>query len=157
MAKKQDNDNVEEKPEERLYDEEDIEQTEERLRQMEEDQDYSAGNVPEKWEIFKFLNKILESPDATKTANLSATEIGMLRHTVRRYFEVATFSRSVGLDKVADYLADKAQITLATSMSKKGFMMQLAVTQIRRETKVKETPPITKSGLFSRGQKKDDE
>ena len=93
---------------------------------------YGSPDPPKKEGIYKFFKEILSSKDSTKTANLSSTELGIAKMGVRHSQEIANYAEAEGLPMVADYLRDKAEIILSTSMSKKGFWSQLLVTQIKR-------------------------
>ena len=93
---------------------------------------FHARLTPLQW-IPELDSPIILSPDSTKVANLDKIELAM----ARTYFNMGNYAYSEGLDTVGDYLERKAQIINATSMSKKGFLAQLFVTQIKKEQKVK--------------------
>lgn len=105
---------------------------------------YGSPDPPKKEGIYKFFKEILLSRDSTKTANLSSTELGVAKIGVRHLQEIANYAEAENLPIVADYLRDKAEITLSTSMSKKGFWSQLLVTQIKKETKMKDIETVKK-------------
>lgn len=111
------------------------------------DSSYGSPSPAQKDNIFKFFEKILDSDDSRKTGNLDNVELGKSRLGVRSWLEIAAYAEAEGLDKVANYLIDKSEIIASTSMSKKGFLSQLFVTQIKKEQKVKE-PTKIKKGLF---------
>ena len=105
--------------------------------------DSSLGSFPEppsKDSIFKFFREILQSNDSRKTGNLLETELGRSKLGVRHYLEVAAYAEVEGWSLVSQYLVDKAEIISSTSMSRKGFLAQLFVTQIRKDKKDKSTP-----------------
>ena len=110
---------------------------------------------PSKDSIFKFFREILQSKDSRKTGNLKEAELGQARLGVRHYLQVAQFAESEGLSDVSDYLKKEAEIVLSTSLSRKGFLPQIFVTQIKKEQKLKEPVP-QKKGLFGGGQKNED-
>lgn len=121
----------------------------EELQKMEEDlkkleSGYGSPDPPKKEVIYKFFKEILSSRDSTKTANLSGNELGIAKIGVRHLQEIANYAEAEQLPMVADYLRDKAEIILSTSMSKKGFWSQLLVTQIKRESKAKDVEAVKK-------------
>ena len=83
--------------------------------------DYSSPSPAVKDNIFKFFREILHIKDSTRFGNLSDIELGKSRMGVRYYKTIALFADSQGLDLVAQYLMDRAEIVTSTSMSKKGW------------------------------------
>lgn len=79
----------------------------------------------EKSGIFSFFKEIISKKDSTKVANLDP-EIELF--PVRTYLDTAQYCDIMGLDKVAEYLRGSAEIILATSLSKKGFLIKHAIT-----------------------------
>lgn len=125
----------------------------EELKKLEEElakitkMDVSGSGYPEpisKDSIFRFFREILQSNDSRKTGNLLESELGRSKLGVRHYFEIAAYAEAEGLSLVSQYLADKAEIILSTSMSRKGFLAKLFVTQIKQEKKIKEPTPEKK-------------
>ena len=107
----------------------------------------SFPEPPSKDSIFKFFREILQSDDSRKTGNLLETELGRSKLGVRHYLEIAAYADAEGLDLVSQYLVDKAEIILSTSMSRKGFLAKLFVTQIKQEKK--DRPAKVKKGWLS--------
>jgi len=109
---------------------------EEELKRMDDlEHDYGVPEQPSKDSIFKFFRELLYLKDSRKIGNLTDREIGMMRLGVRHYLELALFADTMGWGKVSTYLSQRAEIYLATSLSRKGFLPQLFVTQIKREIK----------------------
>jgi len=132
-----------------------IQKIEEEIKKLEgSDQSYGSPQAPYKDSIFKFFREVLSSVDSRKTGNLKDEELGKSKIGVRHLLEVSNYARTEKLDRVADYLEYKAQNILATSDSRKGFLAQLFVTQIKKEQKVKDTS-TTKKSFF--GKPKEDE
>lgn len=119
--------------------EEEAERDESKKEQEEEEERIAAAyGYPlekERPSAFAFFNKVLEKPDSSKVSNLTTDELGGTRLSVRDYQSMALFSAFLGHDKVARYFAGKSEITLATGLSKKGFLMNLVVTQKKERTK----------------------
>lgn len=131
------------------------EYTEEQLEQLQiqQAQAYGYPTPPSKENLFKFFNGIIDKVDSRKVSNLKESELGVPKLTVRGYLEIADYMKSEGMIKVADYLRNKAEIINSTSSSRKGFLAQLFVTQIKRDHKIKGTEE--KKGWFAN--KKPDE
>lgn len=90
----------------------------------------------EKQNIFAFFNKVLSTEDSTKVANLSEEELA----SVRTWKSAALYAEMMAFEKITKYLNREAEIILATSDSKKGFLITSAITQKRQfeaQTKLK--------------------
>ena len=125
------------------------EQMSEREEQMEVPLDYGSP-VPEKKDtVFGFFLKILGMGDTSKSGNLNKEELGMLPASVRNYQDIAAYNRAEGCDIVARYLDNKAQIVLGTSLSRDGFFLKTAVTQIKTESKTRKWDESKKQSWFS--------
>jgi len=107
----------------------------------EEEQTYTAEEVKaygeeiarqyaqEKSNIHSFFTKVIQNIDTSKTGNLNEEELGVPNVPVRSLKELELFSKDVYMDKTwADYFNKMAEIHLATSLSKEGFLMKLSVT-----------------------------
>jgi hypothetical protein len=80
-----------------------------------------------------FLNKVLSTKDSTKVGFLSESELGFPLHNVRAMQELSLWAKDVMNNPfVSDYFAAEGEITLATSLSRLGFLDKLAVTQTRQ-------------------------
>lgn len=117
--------------------------------------DYQQGfPYPEqivKESLFKFLRDILRIKDSTKVANLSNTDL----HNVRLYNDTALYLDQEGCKEIADYFRAMSENVLSTSMSRGGFFMTTAVTQVRKVQRVSGTKTEEeKKGLFSSWKKK---
>ena len=134
-----------------------LEQLEEELEELEslsKDEKSSYGSpTPEKKDgIFKFFKEVLNFKESWKVGNLKDEEIGKSRLGVRSYLELAAYAKAEKQDLVSDYFTDKANIVAAPTLGRKGFFLQTAVTQIKKEQKIKE-PSQKKKGLFFGGGK----
>lgn len=87
---------------------------------------YPAARQPES--LFGLFTKVWKSTDSTKVANLDKNEIGDLGISVRHAQEISNFSQFLRHKAVSKHFANLAEITLATSMSKKGWFTELFVT-----------------------------
>ena len=137
--------------------------TDDEMKQLEEDLEqelkslgspgvsgYGSPSTPSKDSIFKFFREILHIKDSSKVGNLDKRELGYLPNSVRDYQDIAAYAAAEGLDKVSDYLKNKAEIVLATSSSKKGFLPQLFVTNIKKEKKITEDSKPKEQGWLGK-------
>jgi len=128
---------------------------EEIARQMDDDSSFddSGFALPteqKKSPIFDFFREILASKDNRKVANLKEAELGGFTCSVRRYRDLAIYCEQEKLDEVKDFFEKSADNIEATSMSRKGFLAQLFVTQIRRDQKMKDFDPAKKAWKFGK-------
>jgi len=96
---------------------------------------YGYPRPQEKEGIFAFFNKVLRAKDSSKVANLSEEEL----MGVRRLQSLSSYCSVMQMLKVTDYIKNEAEIVLATSDSKIGFLINAAITQKKQyETKQKQ-------------------
>ena len=111
------------------------------------------GGAPlpeEKHNIHSFLYKVVTQDDTTKLGNLTAEEIGLPRHTLRAYKEIALIADKIIDDPdLKDYYNAKAEILTSTSLSKDGKLINLAVMQKRQIEDVTK-PRKENSGWFKK-------
>lgn len=88
-----------------------------------------------------FFIKLLKLKDSTKTAYLDDEEL----RVVRLLRGVSNYAEAWNLPVVRDYLKEEAEIILATSDSKHGFLIEKAVTQKRQIETAVETSERKKS------------
>jgi hypothetical protein len=95
-----------------------------------EDQQFGSypGAIP-KESIFTFFKNVLDIKDSSKVANLDRRELGMLDLSVRNCEYLAKLGSMLHNKSYNDFFMAKAEITLATSMSKKGWLPELVVSQ----------------------------
>ena len=92
--------------------------------------DYGSPNPEEKHNQHVFLSKVASSEDTTKTGFLRDDELGFTRFSLRSYKEMELAARSLQLnDTWANYFQKKGEILTATSLSRNGFLTNLAVIQ----------------------------
>ena len=132
-----------------------LEQLEEELAELETSgslgkSSYGSPTQEKKDGVFKFFREILHLPETWKVGNLNDTEMGKYRLGVRSYLQLARYAKSEKLDLISEYFTDQADIVAAPTMGRKGFFLQTAVTNIRKEQKIGE-PVKKKKGLFSFG------
>jgi len=85
-----------------------------------------GGRKPES--LFSLFKDVWRKNDSTKVANLDGRELGDLGISVRDCQRIALLGRLFHHNKFADYFNGTGEVTLATSMSKKGWFVELFVT-----------------------------
>ena len=96
---------------------------------QEEQQFGSYPNQTPRESIFTFFKHILGIKDSSKVGNLDRRELGMLDLSVRNCEHLGKLGFMLHNKSYGDFFMRKAEITLATSMSKKGWLPELVVSQ----------------------------
>lgn len=127
---------------------EELAKLEEELKSLEaESSSYKSPEATAKDSIYKFFREIINTKDSKKIGNMSKEELGKMTMATRPALELADYADAEGLDMVGNFIRSGAEIGLATSDSRDGFLAKLFVTQIRKEQKVEGSKKITKSWL----------
>ncbi len=123
------------------YEERLEEQTEENVeRNSEANEEYYEDNSPayqQKDDRYSLFWKVINILDSSKVGNLDKNEIGMLNMSVRDCQSIALLCDSVGYTETAKWLRNRGQITLKTSSSKGGFLLNLFVSDKKFSSKEK--------------------
>jgi len=106
------------------------------------------GTVPSKKEqesIYSWFWKVVrlgEQQKLAKVGNLSYSEIGEHGISVRDCMNLSVLGKIFGHRGFGEFFENKAMITSTTSMSKKGWFMDLSISQrkIRERTRASTTP-----------------
>lgn len=128
--------------------------TAEELEQFMKYGNETAPPPPDKYDLWKFFREVksLSGDDDffehLKIGNLNDDELGLMNHSVRRYADLGAYAHVEGLDDVSDFLWNKAAFLTSTSLSRKGFLIQMAITQKRVSKHLGAKRTTTKSGLF---------
>jgi len=121
--------------------------------------DSLIGTAPlpeERQNVHTFLHNVAIAKDTTKLGYLTEDEIGLPKLPLRTYKELALFCKKV-LDKpyFESYFKAKGDILTATSLSREGKLINLAVTTTRQVTGVPaEKPRKENKGWFKPRRKK---
>jgi len=127
--------------------EEETKYTEEEVKQYGEE--IARQYAKESSNTHAFLTKVIENDDTTKTGNVSEEELGNPQLSIRGLKELELFSKVVEKNKLwEDFFHDLAEINLATSLSKDGFLMKLSVTNKKELADVTEKPKRKNKGWF---------
>jgi len=120
------------------------------------------GNEPttdDKQSVPAFLFNVVTAEDSTKVGNLENNkdnnELGSPKHNVRGSLRLARISNQIIVnDTFKDWFAAEAEETLATSLSKEGFLVRQATTQTKNVADITKRRKVNK-GWF--GNKKIEE
>jgi len=128
-------------------------------KEEDEESSYPIPTPETKLSVHTLLNNILETKDSTKVGFLSEPELGHPNHPVRTLKEMALISNTICNNPFfASYFASEAENILATSLSRKGKFLNVAITQKR--TIADETNNMgdkKKSSWFSKKENKREE
>jgi hypothetical protein len=100
--------------------------------QQDAQEDAQFGSFPSavpKDSVFTFFNNILKLKDSSKVGNLDKRELGMLDLSVRNCEHLGKLGYMLHNKSYGDFFMNKGEITLATSMSKRGWLPELVVSQ----------------------------
>lgn len=114
----------------------------------------NAPSSEEKHNIHTFLFSVVTAEDTTKIGNLrddkEINELGVPQHTVRGCKDMELISRDImGNDFFADYFKQEAENTLATSLSREGFLIRQGTTQTKAVVDATKRRKINK-GMFGK-------
>jgi len=114
----------------------------------------NAPTQEDRHNIHVFLNNVAVSEDTTKTGNLrddkELNELGIPVYTVRGAKDMALISEKVmDNDYFQGYFEKEAENTLATSLSREGFLIKQATTQTKQVADVTRRKKINK-GWFGK-------
>jgi len=115
--------------------------------------------------IFSFFRHLLRLKDSSKVSNLDKRELGMLDFSVRSCQHLASLGRLMSNRAYEEFFTNKGEIIARTSMSKKGWLPELVVSQKRFSSR--SVQPVKKDmsspdhikgkGFFSRGKDADEQ
>jgi len=119
------------------------------------------NNVPtqdEKQNVHTFLHSVVVADDTKKIGNLKDdkdfSELGTPTHTVRGSLEMARISEKI-MDNTffRDWFKEEAEDTLATSLSRGGFLIRQATVQTKNVADVTKRTKLNK-GWFKKTEEK---
>ncbi len=125
---------------------EELAQLEEELAEL-ESKSNSEGDISsiaptqqKKDSTLVLFRELIKAGTSTKFGNLNSEELGKCRMSVRDQLDMACYFDGEGIEKLGDYFRNKAELTFASSMSRKGWFGNLIVTQIKKEQKISKEP-----------------
>ena len=109
----------------------------------------NAPTQEDKQNVHVFLMNVATADDTTKTGNLrddkDFSELGIPSYTVRGAKEMALVAEKImDNDYFKDYFQKEAEITLATSLSREGFLVKQATVQTKQVADVTKRKKINK-------------
>jgi hypothetical protein len=115
----------------------------------------NAPSSEDKQSIHTFLFNVATAKDTTKVANLrddkEINELGIPLYTIRGAKEMALISEKImGNDFFSDYFEADAENTLATSLSREGFLVRQATTQTKQVADITKRRKINKGWFGSK-------
>ena len=93
--------------------------------------DESGGNYPiakKPESLFSLFKDVWRTRDSSKVGNLDKEELGSLGVSVRDCQRISLLSNTLHHSNFGKYWRAQGEITLATSMSRKGWFVELFVT-----------------------------
>jgi len=129
-------------------------------KQQEAIQDYSEDNYEDNSpsegtndNLYSLFWRTIERKDSSKLGNLEKAELGMLDMSVRDCQAIAILCDTVEYKQVAKWLRSRAEVILATSSSKRGWLVELFVSAKRFSSKEKRLG-LPNEGIVPTEQKK---
>jgi hypothetical protein len=116
----------------------------------------SLADVPYKHKpdsLYTLFQKVWKTPDSSKIGNLNNVELGKATMNVRDCQHLAMLSSYLHHPKFAAYFKGYSEITLSTSMAKKGWFVELFVSQKKftaRSAAIQNASPQKKSWIFGK-------
>ncbi len=114
----------------------------------------NAPSPEDKHSIYKFLYDVAVAKDTTKLGNLQVdkdiNELGIPEHTVRGSKSMKLISKKImDNDYFSEYFEQEAEDTLATSLSREGFLVRQGTTQVKKIADITRRKKINK-GWFGK-------
>ena len=114
----------------------------------------NAPTTEDKQNVHTFLLNVVTTKDTNKVGNLrddkDMNELGEPQYTVRGAKEMALISNKIMNNKYfEEYFKIEAENTLATSLSREGFLIKQAVTQTKQVADITKRKKINK-GWFGK-------
>lgn len=138
------------------YEDEDTEdeQLEEQTEKQQDVYEDTSLAYKDKEDLYSLFKWVIAKRDSSKVGNLDKTELGMLNIPVRECQRIALLADTLKHPGFATFFREQAEIVLATSASKQGWLAELFVSLKRFATRTKglkvegiQSPP-KKKGIF---------
>jgi hypothetical protein len=126
---------------EEYLEEEDEDRLEDQAEQQQEIYEDMTPTHKEKDDLYSLFWKVVQTSDSSKVGNLSKTELGMLNISVRDCLRISLLADNLGKQGFSNFFRNQAEIVLATSASKEGWLPELFVSQRKLSTKQKGVIP----------------
>lgn len=115
----------------------------------------NSSNSDDRHNVHTFLNNVVLAKDSRKIANLredkELSELGYPDANVRACFDLARISDKImGNDTFKEYFEAKAENTLATSLSREGFLVRQGTTQTKQVADITKRRSVNKGWFGSK-------
>jgi hypothetical protein len=110
-----------------LMDQQELSEEQQEVQDSQSIADIPYKNKPES--LYTLFQKVWRSPDSSKLGNLNSGEMGRLTISVRDCQHLAMLSNYLHHARFAAYFKGYSEIILSTSMSRKGWFVELFVSQ----------------------------
>jgi hypothetical protein len=129
--------------------------TDEEIENQQEVYSDLAPSIVKKDDLWSLFKWVIARKDSSKVGNLGKDELGLLDIPVRECQRIALLGETLGHPGFAEFFRFTGEITLSTSVSKDGFMIDRFVTEKKQRTKESRVtplpaPPQPKKGFFRR-------
>lgn len=136
-----------------LEDEDYANQLERQKAVQDEVYDDTAPSYEKKDDLYSLFWRVVRTRDSSKVGNVDKAELGMLNITIRDCQKIALLADTLGHPGFGDFFREQAEIILATSASRKGWLPELFVSQKKfatkgRDSNLPQLQPQKKKGLF---------
>jgi hypothetical protein len=111
------------------------EQMEDSAEQQQDIMEDLAPSPIRKDDLYSLFWKVIKIQDSSKVGHLSKEELGMFNISVRDLQKIKLLSYALGHKHFGDFWAKQAEIVLATSSSKDGWLPELFVSSKQQKTK----------------------
>ena len=123
---------------------------------------YSVAEPKEQNNIYTWFWKVvnlMHQGKLAKVGNLNSSEIGEHGISVRECMNLHFLGETFGHARFGEYFENRAKIISATSMSRRGWFMDLSISQRKIRARQRESSPQAsekKFGMFGNKKKKND-
>src|SRR3990167_1374322 len=114
------------------------EQTEKQKEAQDEVYEDTAPTYKEKDDLYSLFKWIIARTDSSKVGNLDKVELGLLNISVRDCQRISLIGDVLKHAQFGKFFLGQGEITLATSLSKKGHLVELFVTTQKKSAKLRE-------------------
>ena len=118
----------------------------------------TTPSYEKKDDLYSLFWKVVKANDSSKVANVTKEELGMLNISVRDCQRISLLAETLGHPGFALFFREQAEIILATSASRKGWLAELFVSMKKFNTKQRgesnlpglQSSQPQRKGLFNR-------
>jgi hypothetical protein len=116
---------------------EDLQDVQQEIYETQADDISNIPTAKKSQDLYSLFDKVRRTEDSTKVSNVDNKELGKLDITIRDAQKIALIANTFHHKRFASFFNALGEITLASSASKKGWFVELFVTNKRFSTKSK--------------------